>query len=142
MTQAGQDFPDCSRCRQKGKGAYREKWGCDRPTNRVASWWMGCDCGSSKDCPRCKGKGSIPMKRCPSSILEACKPQEAQALSMAMQLYAQYDARQTLPAQGGWLDQAPSFLALVSLVDGERGRWDRLREEALTKASKKGNRDG
>ena len=76
------------------------------------------------------------MKRCPSAILSAAPAHEVQPILMAMQLYNQYDARQALPAAGGWLDQSPTFLALVSLVDGERAYWDRQREKALEKKEK------
>ena len=130
MASIGSDFPDCARCRSKGKAQLREKWGCDANSTKVASWWMGCDCaGTNPDCPRCKGKGTVAMKRCPSSMLESSSDSTISSLIMAMTLYNQYDARQVLPAPGGWLEQSPCFLALVQTVDGERGRWEKLRDE-------------
>lgn len=54
-----------------------------------------------------------------------------------MQLYSQYDARNVLPALGGWIEQSPSFLALIQTVDTERGRWERVREEHAKKQARR-----
>ncbi len=54
-----------------------------------------------------------------------------------MATYRQYDERGVLPAPGGWNDQAAMFVALVGVVDSERGAIEAERERIRQAARKR-----
>lgn len=54
-----------------------------------------------------------------------------------MQLYAQYDARGTLPFDGSWEDQPAWFASLCLILDGQKAHWEQVRHELHEAAMKK-----
>jgi hypothetical protein len=71
--------------------------------------------------------------RCPGSVIGDADQVTRSRVQVAMRHYMQLDAHGVLPERGGWLDQSPSFAAFCSVVDQERGRWERVRAETLAK---------
>lgn len=136
-TAINKSFPDCSVCRLPKNKTRRERWGCDAPVT-VTVFKIGCACGGEVDCAKCKGLGVIDMHRCPNSIVADGDRVEVQRVATFLRTYAEYDARNVLPAPGGFGDQAASWCEAVQVADQERGRWEKIRHEAMAKEARKG----
>lgn len=126
----GKRFPDCSRCRLPQHEQDRERWGCDRPSDRPV-FEIGCGTCHGKDmaCPRCEGRGVIDMYRCPSQVVNDAPPHQRLQVDLLMRSYLQLEARHVLPVGGGLLDQTRSFVSALELIDAERARLESIKEE-------------
>lgn len=69
--------------------------------------------------------------RCPGSMLRN-RPDIADAATA----WIQYDARNTLPLDGGWLDQSAAFADTVGEFDRARGYWEDRKDEDRQRKAK------
>lgn len=131
MRSLGKTFPDCTVCHRPGYEKQRESWGCDAPAPSPV-FAVGCSvcAGQLPDCEECNGTGEVQVHRCPTALLKEDDEAAARVVTL-MRAYIQYDTRHTLPCSGaGFMEHPVSFCAGVEIVDHERGRWDRMRDEA------------
>lgn len=79
-----------------------------------------CD-GEDAECPVCCGTNVLQFDRCPEAVL-------TRADRMFVQAAARVESG-ILPDDGGWMDQAATFVAGYPLVAQEIARWQRYYEE-------------
>lgn len=123
----------------------RRAWGCDAPTDEDSPvFTVPCSaCAGGErlpdgavECPDCEGSGEVAFHRCPTALMESLSPWEIQGIEAIMRCYLQYDARHVMPVAGGFGDQSPAFARYVEILDGEKGRYEGMRQEKLEKDRK------
>ena len=137
MQTLGKVFPDCTRCHGPGSDPLRVAWGCDKPAASPV-FHIGCSAcaGQDPDCEDCKGTGEIAMHRCPSALLDA-EPDLSVGVGMLVRAYVQYDARHVLPCgKRGYMEHPATFTHGVEIIDSERARWERMRDDARERERK------
>ncbi len=70
----------------------------------------------------------IELYRCPSQTLGEAPPQTRLAVDLLMRCYLQFDGRHVLPVDGGLINQTRSFVSGCEIIDGERGRYEEMKE--------------
>jgi len=153
MKSLGKPFPDCAQCRRPNMKHARESWGCDTPVEQVVFEVTCSACGGGAhldvgaECPACNGTGLVGFHQCPTAVVKNASPWERKLIETALRAYIQFDNRNVMPVEGGWLEQAQAFGAIVDIIDSERGRYEgevyekqeRERKHAEAKAKQGGN---
>lgn len=136
------NFPDCTACRRPSDDdpltlcstskAKRKAWGCDGESKREV-FTIGCPrcfglASPDDPCKECKG-GVISLKRCPSAYIEAAPRAVQVEAGRAFAAYLAWTDQGLPPVSGGWLEQSQGFHQVCTLVDAERGRYNRIVEE-------------
>jgi len=105
----------CKVCRDPEAKRPRQAWGCDADAAEDV-WTIECvRCGGqSPTCERCAGTGRESGRRCPQFLLAG-----RHDIREVLRLYAILSSHGLLPNEGGALDQSPSFMAAVRLIDNE-----------------------
>ncbi len=135
-------MPDCSKCRGDGSTELRAAWGCDEPADEPVFRTTCAHCDGNKVvvadalCLACKGTGKKDHYRCMTAVMCESRIQRRRVQQL-LTAYQAYDAHGVLPARGGLLNQTASFMEGCSIIDSERGRWERIRQGSTkTKRSK------
>lgn len=91
-----------------------------------------CD-GRNDECEHCEGMNEIPIYRCPQSLAT----REYRDCVTAAVLVE----KGILPSEGGWHDQAATFVAAYPIAAREIAEWQRIAEQiAMRKAQAKSKR--
>jgi len=61
-------------------------------------------------------------------------------LSLFLSAYGAYAAHGIMPTDGGLVEQSSQFIQAVGIADGERARWDQVRDDHITKEREKAER--
>jgi len=124
--EVGREFPDCSQC--QGRDELRAAWGCDEPAAEPV-FSVTCSACAGERCEECNFTGEVAFHTCPSRALDS-RPD----ILEAVRLYQAMSERHLLPRAGGLEDQACALGRVWQLVDDERGRIDRVRDDHRLKA--------
>lgn len=108
-------------CRQCGDPATRSSWGCDEETALPVASIQCFACDGSIDCDHCNGSGSIDLHRCPNQIADDRMRDILAAAGMV--------ECGVLPQDGGWRDQAATFVEIYPLALKEIRHWQRVKFE-------------
>lgn len=129
MSTGGGDFEQsCLRC---GDPDLRQRWGCDTPTEEPQFWMGPCVwcAGHDEHCTHCAGHNRIPFHRCPHKLATREFIDVVQSVALVEQ--------GVLPDEGGWFDQATTFVQAFNMVSNEIQRTRaRLAEQAQQRARK------
>ena len=95
-----------------------------------AYWAITCPgCGGTEDpdCPHCEGEGSIPMRRCPSSV--------ASGVEGFVEAWIAQSNGDGWPVVGARIDQARWYVQARALADAEKGLLDEAADKARRRLS-------
>lgn len=118
----------CHACRDPDIGPpLREEWGCDAP-RREPVIVISCAVCGGKDarCEICRGTNEVGVHECPRKLVRRVHFDICRAAILVEHGH--------LPAPGGWMDQAYTFLAALDVVQAEL---EHYRERARKEASRK-----
>jgi hypothetical protein len=106
--------PTCTRCSDP---ELRKRWGCDEPAADPVTSIAPCFLchGRQPDCPECHGENEIPIRTCPRRTIRS---EHRTACLLVLEL-----ENGLLPAPGGLLDQAQTFVDAMPLLINELEHW-------------------
>lgn len=100
----------CSKCKGPRGELYREKWGCDSPTQYEQTRIPCFACNDDTyGCPECEDRRWVPVYSCPKSMRDPYLEQVARVA-----LWSREGG--PLPEPGGSLEQAATFMDARDVV--------------------------